>query len=325
MKVVVLDDHHRAFVNAAAVKRLRERAGVEVTVLTETVTGEALADALRGVDAVVALRERTRFDAAFFAMAPNLKLIAQTGGGINHVDVAAANAAGVIIAAAPAASSSATPELTIGLMIALMRRIPQTDRKLRAGEWDQISGQVLEGKTLGLVGLGRVGTPTAQLARAFGMKLLAWSRNMTPERAAEVGATSVPLDELLQTADIVSVHLSLTAETRGMISEEKLRLIRPNAYLINTARGAIVDEAALARLLAEGAIAGAALDVFTEEPLSPESPLLKLDNVVLTPHLGWPTDSAYAGFSESAVQRIEEFLDGGPSAVRRVLVPAPTR
>lgn len=308
-KVVVLDDYHQKFEDAPPIQRLRARPGVEVTVYTGPLRGAARVAALAGVEAVIALRERTRFDAAFFADAPQLHLIAQTGGGMNHVDQDAAKAAGVTVVPAPAASSAATAELAIGLMIAIMRQIPQSDRTLRSGVWDQLSGSVMEGKLLGLIGLGNVGKPTARLARAFGMRLQTWSRNMTPERAAEVGAESVPLEELLQTSDVVSVHLALNAGTRGFLDEAKLRLMKPSAFFVNTARGAIADEAALVRMLQERAIAGAALDVFTEEPLPADHPLLKLDNVVLTAHLGWPTDSTYAGFAEAAVRRVEEYLD----------------
>lgn len=308
-KVVVLDDYHQKFEGAPSIQRLRQRPGVEVKVFTESLRGPDRAAALADVDAVIALRERTRFDSAFFADAPRLRLIAQTGGGMNHVDQDAVKAAGVTVMAAPGGSTAATAELAIGLMIASMRQIPQSDRTLRAGTWDQLSGQVMEGKTLGLIGLGNVGKGTARLAQAFGMRLITWSRNMTPERAATAGATSVPLDELLATADVVSVHLALNAGTRGFLDEAKLRLMRPTAFFVNTARGAIADEAALVKLLQERAIAGAALDVFSEEPLPADHPLLALDNVVLTAHLGWPTDSTYAGFAEAAVRRVEEYLD----------------
>jgi D-3-phosphoglycerate dehydrogenase len=309
MKVVVLDDYHRAFVDAPPVQRLRRRDGVDVVVYTERLEGEARAAALADVDIIIALRERTRFDAEFFREAPRLRLIAQTGSGMNHIDLNAAAAAGVTVVPAPAASSAAAAELAIGLMLAVMRQIPLSDRKLRAGTWDQISGTVLEGKTLGLIGLGRVGAITARLARAFGMTLQVWSRSMTLDRAAAVDATPVALEQLLLTSDVVSLHLALNAETRGFLNEARLRLMKPSAYFINTARGEIVDEQALVRLLEQRAIAGAALDVFSVEPLPPDHPLLKLDNVVLTPHIGWPTDSAYAGFAEVAVQRVEAYLD----------------
>lgn len=308
MRVAVLDDFNRAFVDAPPVARLRQRA--EVTVYTDAILPEERSARLRGVEAIIALRERTRFDAAFFETVPDLRLISQTGGGINHLDLEAATRASVLVATAQGGSGSATGELALGLMLSLLRQIPQTDRALRQGQWTWPIGRVLSGKTLGLIGLGRVGGATARLARAFGMELLAWSRNMTPERAAEYGATSVSLEDLLRQSDVVSVHVPLNAGTRGLLDESRLRLMRSDAYLINTSRGPVVNEGALVRLLQEGAIAGAGLDVYDAEPLPAGHPLTRLGNVVLTPHLGWPTDSTYRDFTENAVRNVELYIDG---------------
>jgi D-3-phosphoglycerate dehydrogenase len=195
-------------------------------------------------------------------------------------------------------------------MLAVMRRIPQSDQAMRRGDWPLVLGYVLRGKTLGILGLGKIGTEVAQIGRAFGMKIIAWGPTLTPERASRSQATYLPLDDLLKEADVVSVHLALSDQSKNLLNEARLRLMKKSAYLINTARGAIVDEQALVKILQEHAIAGAALDVFVEEPLAANHPLLQLDNVVLTPHLGWPTDSGFAGFAENAVTNILDYMDG---------------
>jgi phosphoglycerate dehydrogenase-like enzyme len=181
---------------------------------------------------------------------------------------------------------------------------------MRNGAWPLVLGYVLKGKTLGILGLGKIGTEVAALARAFGMKVAAWGPTLTAERAAKSEATFMPLDDVLRAADVLSVHLALSDQSRGLLDERRLRLMKKSAYLVNTARGAIVDQRALVRVLNEKAIAGAALDVFVEEPLPANHPLLALDNVVLTPHLGWPTDSGFAGFAENAVANIFDYQDG---------------
>jgi phosphoglycerate dehydrogenase-like enzyme len=215
---------------------------------------------------------------------------------------------GVWVAMAPGGNSTA--ELAFGLMLAMMRRITQSDQAMRRGQWPMVLGYVLRGKTLGILGLGKIGTEVAGIARAFGMKVIAWGPTLTPERAGKSHATYTPLDDLLRQADVVSVHLALSDQSKNLLDENRLRLMKPSAYLINTARGAIVDEGALVRILHERAIAGAGLDVFVDEPLRPNHPLLQLDNVVLTPHLGWPTDSGFEGFAENAVTNILDYMDG---------------
>ena len=324
MKVAVLDDYHRVFDADPAIARLRRRVPVEV--FTDKL---ASSDRLREYPILLALRERTRFDAAFFERLPGLELIAQTGNHAYHVDVAAATRHGVLIGMASsdtqsmAAVARSTIELTFGLMLAVLRRIPQTDQAMKRGEWPSFAGRTLSGKKLGILGLGRIGREIALLARAFGMQVLAWGPTLTPERAAQSGATFMELDALLGAADVVSVHLKLSDESRGLLDERRLRLMQPHAVLVNTSRGAIIDEAALARLLKEGTIAAAGLDVFAAEPLDPGSPLRQLDNAVLTSHLGWPADSTYHTMAEGMVAIIESYLDGrydkaiNPEAIHR--------
>jgi len=270
MKVAVLDDYHRVFDADASIARLRRR--ISVDVFTEKITS---LEKLKDYPVLIAVRERTRFDAAFFERLPSLELIAQTGNHAYHVDVEAATRAGVLIGMASSdleamgAVARSTIELTFGLMLAVMRRIPQTDQAMRRGEWPSFAGRTLAGKKLGIVGLGRIGREVAALGRAFGMEILAWGPSLTAERAARSEAKFMQLDALLEAADVVTVHLRLSDESRGLLDERRLRLMRAHAVLINTARGAIVDEKALARILEEGAIAGAGLDVFAAEPLDP--------------------------------------------------------
>lgn len=307
MKVTVLDDYQHALAATAAIGRLREHA--EVQIFTEKLDSEAaVTEALRGSQAIIPIRERTRFTGALLNALPDLEFISQTGNHVYHVDMEAATRRGIVVSLAPGGNS--TTELAFGLMLALMRRIPQSDRALRRGQWPLVLGYVLKGKTLGILGLGKIGTEVAAIGRAFGMKVIAWGPTLTSERAARSEATFLPLDEVLKAADVVSVHLKLSEESKNLLNDTRLRLMKKSAYLINTARGAIIDEAALVKVLKEDAIAGAALDVFVEEPLPKNHPLLDLENVVLAPHLGWPTDSGFEGFAENAVANILDYRQG---------------
>ena len=310
MRVAVLDDYHRVFEADPAIQRLRRRLPVDV--YTEKVPPERL----RPYPILIALRERTRFDAAFFEALPGLELIAQTGNHAYHVDMAAATKAGVLVgmstsdAQAMGTIARSTIELTFGLMLGVLRRIPQTDRAMHRGDWPSLAGRTLAGKNLGILGLGRIGREVARLGQAFGMRILAWGPTLNAERAARSDAVFMELDALLEQADIVTLHLKLSEESRGLLDERRLRLIGRDGVLINTARGAIVDEKALARVLAEGALGAAGLDVFAEEPLAADSPLRSLDNVVLTSHLGWPVDLTYRTMAQAVVVIVESYLDG---------------
>lgn len=307
MKVAILDDYQHAFEGLPAIERLRQRAQVQIS--TEKFASEKeLLQALRGSQALIPIRERTRFSAQLLRALPDLEIIAQTGNHAYHIDVEAATEAGIVVTMAP--GGLGVTELTIGLMIALMRRIPQSDQSMRRGEWPLILGRALNGKTLGILGLGKVGTGVAQIAQAFGMKVIAWGPTLTKERAEKARVTHMALDEVLKNSDVVSVHLKLSEQSKGLLNESRLHLMKRSAYLVNTARGAIVDEEALIKMLQENAIAGAALDVFEREPLPASSPLLQLDNVVLTPHLGWPTDAGFNGFAENAVENILNYMEG---------------
>jgi phosphoglycerate dehydrogenase-like enzyme len=293
MRVAILDDIHDAYEGTAGVRRLRECA--EVTIFKRTEPG-----AMAGFDAIVANRERTRFDRALLEKLPDLRIIAQTGNHAYHIDLAAAAERRVIVARATGGFSVGAAELAIALAMALMRQIATSDRALKQGDWRTPMTRVLHGKTLGIIGLGRVGRHVAGLGRAFGMTVISWSR----------GSTAQDLDDLLRTADVVTIHATLSDETHGLIDARRLSLMKPTAYLVNTARGPIVDEAALVYALKENRIAGAGLDVFDEEPLPADHPLTELDNVVLTPHLGWPTDEAYERFASAAADVLLAYLDG---------------
>ena len=266
--------------------------------------------ALRGFDAVLANRERTRFTRELIEQLSGLRIIAQTGNHAYHIDLAAAREHGIVVARASGGYSVGAAELAIGLAIALMRQIPSLDNAIKHGEWPRPSTPVLNGKTLGIIGLGRVGGHLAKIARAFGMRVIAWSPRLTAAAASEAGAEFHPLDELLKLSDVVSIHASLTPESRGLIDSRRLGLMKPAAYLINTARGPIVDENALIEALEKKRIAGAGLDVFDIEPLPAGHLLAQLPNVILTPHIGWPTDQGYERYAASAADVLLAYLDG---------------
>jgi phosphoglycerate dehydrogenase-like enzyme len=307
MKVTVLDDYQHAIEHTAAIARLRSKADVQV--LNEKLADEVrLVKALAGSQIIIPIRERTKFSATLLQKLPDLEYISQTGNHAYHIDLEAATQRGIVVSLAPGGNS--TTELTFGLMIGLMRHIPQGDRAMRQGEWPLVLGYVLKGKTLGILGLGKIGTEVAAIAHAFGMNVIAWGPTLTPERAAKSQVTCMALDDVLKTADVISVHLKLSELSTNLLDERHLRLMKKSAYLVNTARGAIVDENALVKLLQEKVIAGAALDVYVQEPLPKSHPLTTLDNVVLTPHLGWPTDSGFEGFAENAVDNIFDYLEG---------------
>jgi phosphoglycerate dehydrogenase-like enzyme len=305
MHVAILDDIHHAYEVTSGVRRLRKHA--EVRIFTGPFGSPA---GLRGFDALVANRERTRFTRQLLEQLPDLRIIAQTGNHAYHIDLAAAEERGVIVAKATGGFSVGAAELAIGLMIALMRQLPAADQEVKRGKWPTPMTRVLHGKTLGIVGFGRVGRHVAKIANAFEMRILAWSPHLTADGAAEVGVERRELDDLLEAADIVSVHATLSPESRGLIDARRLGLMKSTAILINTARGSIVEEAALAAALAAAKIGGAGLDVFDQEPLPAGHPLTRLPNVILTPHIGWPTDEAYADFADAAADVLLAYMEG---------------
>ena len=278
----------------------------------------AIAKRLGDFDVVVAMRERTPFTRALFERLPRLRLLVTTGMRNASIDLRAAADRGVVVCGTTGLPSP-TAELTWALILALARHVPREDRATREGRWQETLGVTLAGKTLGVIGLGQLGSRVARVGKAFEMDVVAWSQNLTAERAAAVGATLAgSRDELLARADIVTIHLVLGERTRGLLGARELALMRPTAYLVNTSRGPIVDEQALVAALRAGAIAGAGLDVYDEEPLPADHPLRRLPNTVITPHLGYVTEETYRVFYPQAVEDIRGYLTGAPV---RVLKP----
>lgn len=315
-RIALLDDYQGVALQSADWSRLPPE--VEVVVFRDHLTdASALVERLDRFDVVMALRERTPFPRSLLEQLPRLKLLVTAGMRNAAIDVPAATEYGILVCGT-AGSGSGTPELTWALILALLRQIPREDRATRAGRWQETVGVDLQGKTLGLLGLGNIGSAVAQVGQAFGMRLIAWSQNLTTERAAERGAELVSKDDLLAQADVLTIHLQLSGRTRGLLDARDLALMRPPAFLINTSRGPIVDETALIDVLRRRAIAGAALDVFDQEPLPLDHPFLTMDNVVLTPHLGYVTENSYRIFYGQTLENIQSFLAGEP---QRVLNP----
>jgi phosphoglycerate dehydrogenase-like enzyme len=314
-RVAVLDDYQNAALANGEWSRLNGRA--EVTVFNDHLADEdALVARLAPFAAVALMRERTPFPRSLLARLPNLKLITTSGMWNASVDLVACEERGIIVSGTQTGGGG-TAQVTWALIFALAQQITTVDRDIREGRWQTGLGEELAGKTLGLIGLGRVGAKVARAAAAFDMRAIAWSPNMTDERAAQCGATRVDRNELLTTADFVSVHVVLSPRSRGMIGRSELALMKPTAFLVNTSRGPLVDEAALIDALVQRRIAGAGLDVFDVEPLPLDHPLRRLPNSVLTPHIGYASRESYALYYAQMLEDIEAWLDGAP--VRQLL------
>jgi phosphoglycerate dehydrogenase-like enzyme len=320
MRVAVMDDWQN--VARAAIDWSALQARAEVVFLHEPFGSEdAAAAALQDFDAVIPMRERTPFTTTLLNRLPRLKLIAQTGGRAGTMDMDTATKAGILVCNTVGERSSiGTAELTLGLILAAIRRIPQGDAAIRAGRFQQGVGigPVLDGLTLGIIGFGRIGARVGGFGLALGMKLIAWSPNLTAEKAAAGGATLVDRDTLLATADVISLHVVLSARSRHMIGAAELARLKPGALLVNTSRGPLVDEAALVDALHTGRIM-AALDVYGTEPLPSGAPILHAPNTVLTPHLGYTVTDAFGAFYGQAAENVLAFMDGNPV---RMLNPA---
>jgi len=319
LNVALLDDYVRVGLDYADWSRLP--AGAKVTVFDRHLTEAEAADALAPFDVLCTMRERMALPCTLIERLPNLKVIVILGPRLANLDLAAATEHGVAVVRTPFAGAtarqtgSATPELTWGLMIATVRHLALEDRRLRAGGWQGSIGMGLEGKTLGLLGLGNIGKRMARYAQAFDMKPIAWSQNLTAEAAAEVGVERVEKEELFRRADILSVHLVLSERTRGLVGAAELGLMKPGSWLINTSRGPIVDEAALIAALRGGPLAGAGLDTFEQEPLPPDHPFRSMDNVTLTPHLGYVTTETLKAFYAAMPETIAALVERGEGDV----------
>ena len=310
MKITVLDDYQDVALGMGPWDRL----DAQVVALHEHLLGDQLVAALSGSEVVVAMRERTPFDRVLLDRLPDLRLLVTTGMANASIDLDAARERGVLVCGTR--SRQAGPaELTWALVLAVTRRVAYEDAAVRAGGWQTTIGPELSGRTLGVLGLGRLGSIVAGYGRAFGMRVLAWSANLDPGHARELGVEPVTLDDLLTRADVVSVHLKLSDRTRGLLGARELDLIGPDGYLVNTSRGPIVDEAALVEALRTGRIAGAGLDVFDVEPLPADHPLRTVPRAVLTPHIGYVALDAYRVFYADAVEDVVAWLAGEPVRV----------
>jgi len=310
VSIAILDDYQNVALSMAPWERLPR--GVTVHAFADHVAGErALVERLKPFDAVVLMRERTPFPRRVIEALPNLKLVITTGRRNASLDVEACRERGIVVCGTDLGGFS-TAELTWGLILTLVRGIVKEDASVRDGRWQTGLGRELFGKTLGVLGLGRLGTRVARIGQAFGMRTIAWSRHLTGERAAAAGTQRVEKERLFSEADVVTIHLVLGERTRGLVGARELALMKSTAYLVNTSRGPIVDEEALVAALRSGAIAGAALDVFDIEPLPSDHPLRMLPNTVITPHIGYVTEENYRIFFQQAFENLEGWLEGTP-------------
>jgi len=312
-RVAVLDDYEGLALASADWSVLEGRCEVDVIDRKLAVPDEA-ARVLAPYAVLCHLRERTAMPAALIEQLPQLRFMTVTGRAHRTLDLAAATRCGVLVShvSHDQEGSQATPELAWGLILAAARRIVSADASIRRGAWDTTPGILLEGKTLGLLGLGRIGQSMARIGQAFGMRVIAWSQNLTPEQAAVCGAEWVPREALFRQSDVLSIHLVLSDRSRRTVDTQELSWMKPEAILVNTSRGPIVNEAALVEALAQRRIGAAGLDVFEQEPLPAAHPLRGLDNVVLTPHVGYVTRDSLANFYRATVAGLQAYFQGSP-------------
>ena len=314
MRLAVLDDYQGAAASRGPWDRLGDR--VALTIFRDGLAEEdAIVARLRDFDAIMLIRERTPFPASLLRRLPRLRLLVTSGGRNRSVDATACEELGITFCGTTSVGAP-TLDLTWGLIIGLLRDIPGQQQALREGRWQTGIGLGLEGLTLGVLGLGHLGSKVAGVARAFGMTVIAWSPNLTRERAEAAGAMLVEKPRLFAEADVVTVHMVLSERTRGLIGATELAAMKPGAFLVNTSRGPLVEQAALVEALRSGRIAGAGLDVYDTEPLPADHPLLSCPNTLLTPHLGYVTDQNYRAYFAGAVEAVEAFLAGRP--IRRI-------
>ena len=314
VRCAILDDYQNVALAMADWSKVRD--DLDIKVFNQHLgTADKVIAALQGFAIVCAMRERTAFPRAVIEALPDLRLLITTGMRNASIDLDAARGRNVVVCGTPA-FGNATAAIAVGLMLELARHIGYENARLKSGAlWQTTMGLDLEGMTLALLGLGKLGTRVAQIGRVFEMNVIAWSQNLTPDRCEEAGVAYVSRDDLFRRADFLSIHLQLSPRTRGLIGARELGLMKKSAFLINTSRGPIVEESALIAALREKRIAGAGLDVFDVEPLPIEHPLRKLDNVVLTPHLGYVTRQNYRTFFAGMVDDIRAFLGGQPVRV----------
>jgi phosphoglycerate dehydrogenase-like enzyme len=315
-RIVVLDDWTHFFDAHPAVERLRERG--EVTIHHAPATGEdEVIERLKPATIAIANRERTALNARVLQAAESLELLAQTGRVSPNVDLEAASRQGIAVTTGPgvAGGNSAVAELGLGLLLALARQIPANDRRVRKGDWAAPATGALKGLTLAILGLGQIGSAMARYGRALEMEVIAWGPTLTADRAAQQQVEYVAFDDLFRRADVLFIAPKLSELTRGIVGAQQLAAMKPTSFLINIARGPIVDEAALVEALQSNRLAGAGLDVYDVEPLPADHPLTQLENVVLTPHIGWANERNFSAFVDNVVTSIIKYLDGDMSVV----------
>lgn len=313
IRIAILDDYQKIALTSADWSAVEKMA--EITVFQDHLTdSDSLVERLKPFDAICVMRERTPLTGDILSRLPNLKFIGSNAPYNASIDLNAARRQGVTVSATGGRGNGA-PELTWALILAAARHIPAEHASMRSGGWQVGLGTDLEGGTLGLLGLGKIGARVAAIGRAFGMRVLAWSQNLTPEAARAAGATLVDKTTLLQAADWLSIHLVLSERTNGIVGAPELALMKSDAWLVNTSRGPLVDEPALIAALTQRAIAGAALDVFETEPLPGDHPFRTLDNVLTTPHVGFVTRGTYKVFYEETVENVLAWMRGSPLRV----------
>jgi phosphoglycerate dehydrogenase-like enzyme len=314
VRCAILDDYQNVALKSADWSKIK--GDVEFKVFNEHLGGpDKVITALQGFQIVVATRERTGFPKQVIDALPDLKLLITTGMRNASIDTEAAKARGVTVCGT-GSFGSPTSGIAIGLILELTRHIGYENVRLHAGAtWQTTIGPDLEGMTLGILGLGKLGTRTAAIAKAFGMKVIAWSQNLTPEKCQEAGVGYAGKEDLFRQSDFITIHVVLSPRTRGIVGAKEIGLMKPTAYIINTSRGPIIDEAALLAALRDKKIAGAGLDTFDVEPLPLDHPLRKMDNAVITPHLGYVSEQNYRHYFAGVVEDIRGFLDGKPVRV----------
>ncbi|UZD61332.1 D-2-hydroxyacid dehydrogenase family protein [Brevibacterium sp. JSBI002] len=311
MRIVVLDDYQQV------AGKFADWSGLDAEVEfidRPIVDDDDLVQVLSGAEVAVAMRERTAFTAVRLERLPNLRLLVTTGRVNASIDVEAARAQGIVVCGTES-TTSATPELTWGLILSVLRSIPAEDAAVRGGGWQSTVGGDLDGHRLGVVGLGRLGTKVARVGAAFGMDVVAWSQNLDAERADALGVRAVSKDELFSTADVVTIHYKLSERSRGLVGAAELEAMKPDSILVNTSRAGLVDTDALITVLEAGGIRGAGLDVHDEEPLPVDHRLRSTPRTVLTPHLGYVTEDTYRIFFTQAVEDIAAWISGEPIRV----------
>jgi phosphoglycerate dehydrogenase-like enzyme len=313
-RCAILDDYQNVALELADWSKVA--ADLNIQVFNAHLGGaENVVKTMQGFEIVCAMRERTAFPRPVIEKLPNLELLITTGLRNASIDVAAAKERGIVVCGTPAVGNP-TAGVAIGLMLELTRRIGYENARMKAGiPWQSTLGLDLDGLTLGVIGLGKLGVRTSRIARAFGMKVIAWSQNLTAEKCKEAGVDYAEKDEVFRQSDIITIHVVLSQRSRGLVGARELGLMKPSAYIINTSRGPVIDEAALLAVLRDRKIAGAGLDVFDIEPLPKNHPLRELDNIVLTPHLGYVAMQNYRAYFTGVVDDIRAFLDGKPVRV----------